>query len=133
MAIAMQDDNEELSEINMIPFIDVMLVLVIVFILTVPLTQHAVNVALPQAAAKPIDSQSHQMRLNIDASGQYFLNDAAISDQALAQRLAEAANTASPPAVHISADKSVRYERVAQAMAKAQQSGLYKIGFVTMP
>lgn len=131
MAFSTQDDNEVMSEINMIPFIDVMLVLLIIFIITVPVIQHAVKVALPQAAAKPLDNQTEHIRLSVDAQGRYFWNDEAISDEALAQRLVEAANADKPPALHISADKAVRYERVAQVLASAQGVGLSKIGFVT--
>jgi biopolymer transport protein ExbD len=133
MAITTQDDDEVMSEINMIPFIDVMLVLLIIFIITVPVMQQAVKVDLPQAAAKPLDEQAEHIRLSLDASGQYFLNDESVSDETLKQRLMAAAQTAEPPALHISADKAVRYERVAQAMASAQQAGLSKIGFVTEP
>ena len=133
MAFSTQDDNEVMSEINMIPFIDVMLVLLIIFIITVPVIQHAVKVALPQAAAKPLDNQTEHIRLSVDAQGRYFWNDEAISDEALAQRLVEAANADKPPALHISADKAVRYERVAQVMASAQRAGLSKMGFMTEP
>jgi biopolymer transport protein ExbD len=133
MAIATQEDDEVMSEINMIPFIDVMLVLLIIFIITVPVIQHAVNVDLPQAAAKPLDGQPEHIRLSVDASGKYFWNDESVSDETLLQRLAVAAKSAKPPALHISADKAVRYEYVAKAMASAQQSGLTKIGFVTKP
>lgn len=133
MAFSTQDDNEVMSEINMIPFIDVMLVLLIIFIITVPVIQHAVKVELPQAAAKPLDNQTEHIRLSVDAQGRYFWNDEAISDEALAQRLVEAANADKPPALHISADKAVRYERVAQVMASAQRAGLSKMGFMTEP
>ncbi len=131
MAFSTQDDNEVMSEINMIPFIDVMLVLLIIFIITVPVIQHAVKVELPQAAAKPLDDQTDHIRLSVDAQGRYFWNGEAISDEALTQRLDQAANADKPPALHISADKSVRYERVAQVMASAQRAGLSKLGFVT--
>lgn len=133
MAISTQDDNEVMSEINMIPFIDVMLVLLIIFIITVPVIQHAVKVELPQAAAQPLDDQTDHIRLSVDAHGRYFWNDEAISDEALTQRLVEAANADKPPALHISADKAVRYERVAQVMASAQRSGISNVGFVTEP
>jgi biopolymer transport protein ExbD len=132
MAISIQDD-EVMSEINMIPFIDVMLVLLIIFIITVPVIQHAVKVELPQAAAQPLDDHPERIRLSVDAKGQYFWNDEPVSDETLVQRLDEAANAAKPPALHISADKAVRYERVALAMASAQRAGLSNVGFVTEP
>ena len=133
MAIGTQDDDEVMSEINMIPFIDVMLVLLIIFIITVPVIKHAVQVELPQASAQKLEDQPQHIRLTIDAEGSYFWNDEQVSDLEYTHRLGQAANTSPTPALHIRADQSVRYERVAQAMASAQRLGVTKIGFVTTP
>ena len=127
------DDGEVLSEINMIPLIDVMLVLLIVFIITVPVIRHAVQLELPQATSQPSQERPATIRLAIDAQGQYHWNEAAISDQELQTRLAAAAAQQPQPELHLSGDKAVRYERVAQAMAAAQRAGLGKIGFLTRP
>ena len=125
--------DEVLSEINMIPLIDVMLVLLIVFIITVPVIRHAVQLELPQAASQPSQERPATIRLAIDAQGQYHWNEAAISDQELQTRLDAAAAQQPQPELHLSGDKAVRYERVAQAMAAAQRAGLGKIGFLTRP
>lgn len=126
-------EDEVLSEINMIPLIDVMLVLLIVFIITVPVIRHAVQLELPQAASQPSQERPATIRLAIDAQGQYHWNEAAISDQELQTRLDAAAAQQPQPELHLSGDKAVRYERVAQAMAAAQRAGLGKIGFLTRP
>lgn len=126
-------EDEVLSEINMIPLIDVMLVLLIVFIITVPVIRHAVQLELPQAASQPSQERPATIRLAIDAQGQYHWNEAAISDQELQARLSAAAAQQPQPELHLSGDKAVRYERVAQAMAAAQRAGLGKIGFLTRP
>jgi len=126
-------EDEVLSEINMIPLIDVMLVLLIVFIITVPVIRHAVQLELPQATSQPSQQRPATIRLAIDAQGQYHWNEAAISDQELQTRLAAAAAQEPQPELHLSGDKAVRYERVAQAMAAAQRAGLGKIGFLTRP
>jgi len=126
-------EDEVLSEINMIPLIDVMLVLLIVFIITVPVIRHAVQLELPQAASTPSQERPATIRLAIDAQGQYHWNEAAISDQELQTRLDAAAAQQPQPELHLSGDKAVRYERVAQAMAAAQRAGLGKIGFLTRP
>lgn len=126
-------DDEVLSEINMIPLIDVMLVLLIVFIITVPVIRHAVQLELPQATSQPSQERPATIRLAIDAQGQYHWNEAAISDQELQTRLDAAAAQQPQPELHLSGDKAVRYERVAQAMAAAQRAGLGKIGFLTRP
>jgi len=134
MAIGTQDDSDEvMSEINMIPFIDVMLVLLIIFIITVPVIKHAVNIELPQASVAKVQDKPDNIRLAVDAQGQYFWNDQPVDDVAFAQRLAQAAAQEPQPELHIRGDKAVRYERVAQAMAAAQKAGVRKIGFITEP
>ena len=134
MAIGTQDDSDQmLSEINMIPFIDVMLVLLIIFIITVPVIKHAVNIDLPQASNQKALDKPDNVRLTIDAEGRYFWNEAPVSDDELDNRLATASALPTQPELHIRGDKAVRYERVALAMAAAQRAGLRKIGFVTEP
>ena len=134
MAIGIQDDSDQmLSEINMIPFIDVMLVLLIIFIITVPVIKHAVNIDLPQASNQKALDKPDNVRLTIDSEGRYFWNAASVSDAELDTRLATASALPTQPELHIRGDKAVRYERVALAMAAAQRAGLRKIGFVTEP
>jgi biopolymer transport protein ExbD len=134
MAIGTQDDSDQmLSEINMIPFIDVMLVLLIIFIITVPVIKHAVNIDLPQASNQKLLDKPENVRLSVDADGSYFWNDAKVEDNDFEQRLQAAAAQEPQPELHIRGDKAVRYERVAQAMAAAQRAGMRKIGFVTEP
>ena len=133
MAFGTQDDTDDvMNEINMTPLVDVMLVLLIIFIITVPVMKHAV-IDLPRASNEALNVKPETVRLSVDAAGGYFINDAPIADEALAPRLREAAAQNPQPELHIRGDKSVRYERVAQAMATAQQAGLRKIGFITEP
>ena len=134
MAFGTQDDTDEvMNEINMTPLVDVMLVLLIIFIITVPVMKHSVNIDLPRVSSEQQLIKPETVRLSVDAEGSYFLNDAKISDEELAPRLKAAAAQTPQPDLHIRGDKAVRYERVAQAMAVAQQAGLHKIGFITEP
>jgi biopolymer transport protein ExbD len=139
MAFGTQDGNfadsgdEVMNEINMTPLVDVMLVLLIIFIITVPVMKHAVNIDLPRATNQPQDVKPQTLRLSVDASGQYFLNEQPTSDDAVVTQLQNAARQEPQPELHIRGDKAVRYERVAQAMAVAQQAGVRKIGFITEP
>ena len=134
MAIGTQDDSDQmLSEINMIPFIDVMLVLLIIFIITVPVIKHSVNIDLPQASNQKLLDKPENIRLSVAADGAYFWNDARVEDADFEQRLSAAAAQEPQPELHIRGDKAVRYERVALAMAAAQRAGVRKIGFVTEP
>jgi biopolymer transport protein ExbD len=134
MAFGTQDDTDDvMNEINMTPLVDVMLVLLIIFIITVPVMKHAVNIDLPRATNEAQDAKPETVRLTVDAQGTYYLNEAAIEDKDLAPRFQAAAAQNPQPELHIRGDKAVRYERVAQAMAAAQVSGLRKIGFITEP
>ena len=134
MAFGTQDDTDDvMNEINMTPLVDVMLVLLIIFIITVPVMKHAVNIDLPRASNQAQDAKPETVRLSVDADGQYFWNDSRIADADLERMLKVEAARQPQPELHIRGDRAVRYERVAQAMAAAQQSGLRKIGFITEP
>jgi biopolymer transport protein ExbD len=134
MAFGTQDDTDEvMNEINMTPLVDVMLVLLIVFIITVPVMQNAVKVDLPRATSTPQDAKPETIRLSVDAQGQYFWNEQPITDAELVPRLQQAAARNPQPELHLRGDRNARYERVAQALAAAQRSGVHKIGFVTEP
>ena len=134
MAFGTQDNTDEvMNEINMTPLVDVMLVLLIIFIITIPVMKHAVNVDLPRATNQPQDAKPQTVRLSVDAAGAYYWNDAKIDDAQLPELLKAQAAKDPQPDLHIRGDKEVRYERVAQAMAAAQQAGLKKIGFITEP
>ena len=127
------DDGDVLSEINMVPLIDVMLVLLIVFIVTLPVVRHAVSVDLPQASSQPSRNKPETVQLSVDAQGRYHWNQELLTDEALQARLATAASQQPQPELHVRGDKAVRYERVAQVMAAAQRAGIRKMGFVTQP
>jgi len=134
MSFGTQDDTDEvMNEINMTPLVDVMLVLLIIFIITVPVMQHAVNIELPRASNQPEQVKPQTILLAVDASGAYYWNQAPLSDADLDTQLHTAAGLSPQPELHIRGDRAVRYERVAQAMAQAQKAGLHKIGFVTQP
>jgi biopolymer transport protein ExbD len=122
-----------MNEINMTPLVDVMLVLLIIFIITVPVMKHSVNVDLPKAQNQPEETKPETVRLTVDADGKYHWNEFAITDEDLVRQLEAEAAKEPQPDLHIRGDKNVRYERVAQAMAAAQRAGVRKIGFVTDP
>ncbi len=134
MSFGTQDNTDEvMNEINMTPLVDVMLVLLIIFIITVPVMKHSVNVDLPQASSQREEVKPETLNLSVDASGNYFINESRVSDADLPGLLQAEAARQPQPDLHIRGDKAVRYERVAQAMAMAQQAGLRKIGFITEP
>ncbi|MBX3654658.1 MAG: biopolymer transporter ExbD [Ramlibacter sp.] len=134
MAFGTQDDTDDvMNEINMTPLVDVMLVLLIIFIITVPVMKHAVNIDLPRATNQPQEVKPETVRLSVDAQGDYYWNENRIAESALEPMLQAEAAKNPQPELHIRGDKAVRYEKVAQAMAAAQHAGLRKIGFITEP
>jgi biopolymer transport protein ExbD len=134
MAFGTQDDTDEvMNEINMTPLVDVMLVLLIIFMITVPVMKHSVEIDLPRTTSQPQDSKPETIRLSVDAQGTYFWNETPIQDDELERQLQTAAARTPQPELHIRGDRAVRYERVALVMSAAKRAGLHKIGFVTDP
>lgn len=127
------DSGGEMAEINMIPLIDVMLVLLIIFIITAPLLTHAVKIDLPKASSAPNLTKPEHVQLAIDAAQQVYWNGIAVSGQELAVLLAEAARREPQPELHLHAEATTPYEKVAQVMSEAARQGLTRIGFVSDP
>ncbi|MCV6636167.1 biopolymer transporter ExbD [Candidatus Albibeggiatoa sp. nov. NOAA] len=126
--------GEEVSDINMIPLIDVMLVLLILFIITAPLfTPHAFQIDVPEAETTATTEQPDTIALAIDEQGQLFWGDDSIDNAELSRRLTEAAKQKPQPPVHLRADKQTRYEQIAGIMEAVQESGIGQLGFVTKP
>lgn len=117
----------------MIPLIDVMLVLLIIFIIAAPLLTHAVKVDLPVADSDIAEMKPETIQLGIESSGRFLWNGVPIEEADLAGRLQEAARHTPVPELHIQADAATPYEIVARAMAKASRAGVEKIGFVSKP
>ena len=121
------------AEINMIPLIDVMLVLLVIFIVTAPLLTHAVKVDLPKASSQVNVVKRENIHLSIDAAAQVYWNGEVVGQETWRGRMAESARLEPQPELHIRADGEVAYKRVAGIMADASRAGLNRIGFVTDP
>ena len=122
-----------MAEINMIPLIDVMLVLLVIFIITAPLITHAVKVDLPKASSQANQTQPDNVQLAIDAAGIVYWNGEILDRSGWRSRMDAAAAQQPQPEVHIRADGAVTYRRVAEVMADAAKAGLTRIGFITDP
>ncbi|HEX3635374.1 MAG TPA: biopolymer transporter ExbD [Paraburkholderia sp.] len=127
------DDDGLMNEINMTPLVDVMLVLLIVFMVTIPVMRHAVKIDLPHASSQKEDTKPAQVTVTVDADGNVLWDDRKVDDAALREKIAEAAQANPQPELHLDADRKVAYEKVAEVMSAAQAGGLTKIGFVTQP
>ena len=122
-----------MAEINMIPLVDVMLVLLIIFMITAPLIAHKIKIDLPQASSAPTEQKPETVALSIDGDGRVFWNNEAVDEVALPARLAAAAAQKPQPELHLRADRNTRYEVIAEVMAEARSAGIEKMGFVTVP
>ncbi len=122
-----------MAEINVVPLVDVMLVLLIIFIITAPLLTHSVKIDLPKADSNPNVIQSEHIELAIRADGSLFWNGESVELEKLAPRFNTTAAQAPKTELHIRADKLAHYEHVAKIMSIAAKAGITKIGFITDP
>ena len=124
-----------MSEINVTPLVDVMLVLLIIFMVTAPLLVAGVPVDLPKNRAQPLDQQSKPVQLSIDAKGAIFIDDAPVTPAALPARLAQIAAQPEPPEgrrIYLRADKNLDYGQVMQVMGELNRAGLNRVALVSV-
>ncbi len=122
-----------MADMNVVPLVDVMLVLLVIFIVTAPLLTHSVKIELPKASSSPNITRPEHIEFGIRENGELFWNGEAVALDALPARFATEAARAPQPEVHIRADRNVRYDVVARVMAAAAKAGLVRIGFVSDP
>lgn len=121
------------AEINVVPLVDVMLVLLVIFIITAPLLTHSVKIDLPKASSNPNITKPEHIEFAIREDGSLFWNGELLPKETLVARFALEAKKDPQPELHIRADRLVHYEKVAQVMSEATKTGLVRIGFVTDP
>ncbi|MYZ41875.1 biopolymer transporter ExbD [Achromobacter sp. KS-M25] len=122
-----------MSEINMVPLIDVMLVLLVIFIITAPLLSHSIKINLPQVSAEQVEEEPKVVDFAIDPAGQLFIDEQPVALEALQTRFAAFAAEKPQPQMRIRADLNTRYEVLAEVMGAARRAGMTRIGFVTTP
>lgn len=123
--------NDLMSEINMTPFVDVMLVLLIIFLVTLPLVHQTVNIELPKVTHQKLADLSEPLKISVNQEGQYLLGKELIQIEALGLKLSAESQRHPKPVVLLYADKNTRYEDIAKLLASVHRSGLGKVGFVT--
>ncbi len=136
MAFASFDRNRSqapMAEINMVPLIDVMLVLLVIFIVTAPLLTHAVKLDLPRVSSATNTPPPEKIDFAIDAAGQRYWNGEPVTREAAAERFGRAGQLPQQPQVHLRADEAAAYRAVAETLADATRAGLTRIGFVSQP
>ncbi len=127
------DSNEPMSEMNVIPLVDVMLVLLVIFIVTAPVVTHSVKLDLPRASSAPSHETVESVTLALDAAGHLYLDNQPLDEAALFDRLSAAVAANPELAVYLRADRETRYETLARVMAEARRAGVARLAFVSQP
>ena len=128
------DDEKPMSEINTTPLVDVMLVLLIIFLITIPVITQSVKVELPKAANIPTQTKPENINIAVDAEGNVFWNTGLVPTQeALLDKLKAVAVMDPQPEVHVRGDKHTKYEHIGRVIVLCQRSGIQKVGFITEP
>jgi biopolymer transport protein TolR len=122
-----------MSEINVTPFVDVMLVLLIIFMVTAPMMVQGLDVALPQVTAKPLETKDELLMISINKEQQVFINDFQVTADTLQDKLSKILQGRINPEVYLKADREVPYGTVAMVMAQIKDAGVEKLGMVTEP
>jgi len=130
----MEDDDKPMSEINTTPLVDVMLVLLILFLITIPVITQSVKVDLPKAANIPTQTKPENINIAVDAEGNVFWNTAMVPTQdALLDRVKAIAVMDPQPEIHVRGDRSTAYEHIGRVIVICQRGGIQKVGFITEP
>jgi len=127
------NSGDLMSDINVTPFVDVMLVLLIIFMVTAPMMMQGVDVSLPEATAEPLESEKEHLIITIDTKNQVFINDFQVSVDGLGEKLKKILEGRSDREVFLKADKDISYGTVVQVMAEIKGAGVEKLGMVTVP
>ena len=125
--------SQLMSDINVTPFVDVMLVLLIIFMVTAPMMMQGVDVSLPEATAEPLESEKEHLIITIDTKQQVFINDFQVTVDGLGEKLKKILEGRSDREVFLKADKDISYGTVVQVMAEVKTAGVEKLGMVTEP
>jgi biopolymer transport protein ExbD len=136
MSVGSSEDGDQavMAEINTTPLVDIMLVLLIIFLITVPVIQEMANVVIPKAANIPTQTKPENIVISVDSSGQVYWNAGKVSDkQVFFQKIIVEARKNPQPEFHIRGDRNARYEAVGRVMYNLQRGGIVKVGFITEP
>jgi biopolymer transport protein ExbD len=122
-----------MAEINMIPLVDVMLVLLIIFMITAPLLAHKIKIDLPQASTVLLEEKPDTIVIQLMADGRMFMNDVPIDRVGMLERLSAEAQRKPQPELHMHVDRTLQFQALASVMADAQNAGMVKVGIATDP
>ena len=133
MAFGSGESGQSISDINVTPLVDVMLVLLVIFMVTAPILQQGVAVNLPQASGDALPADEQQLVVSIDTQGRVFLNDKQYTSERLQAELTQLASVDSKRRLYVRADAGVPYGQVIETLAAVRQAGLSRVGLITEP
>jgi biopolymer transport protein ExbD len=133
MSATATEEQRAMSEINTTPMVDVMLVLLIVFMITIPVITQTVPLELPHVENIPTETKPENITIAVNAAGQVFWNQGLVDNEELLRRFESIARQQPQPEVHVRADQKTRYEYVGRVIVSAQRKGILKVGFITEP
>ncbi|MGQ0384481.1 MAG: ExbD/TolR family protein [Gammaproteobacteria bacterium] len=134
MAIGVREEQgDPMVEPNVIPLVDIMLVLLIIMIITVPVMTHAVRIDLPKEVNRPTETKPENINLSIDFDGAIYWNENSVDRDSLLNYVLQEAVKDPQPEIHIRADKRARYEYISDTLALLQRGGMRKVGFIAEP
>ncbi len=127
------NDDRLMSDINVTPFVDVMLVLLIIFMVTAPMMIQGVEVSLPEATSKPLSAEQEQLVVTIDQNNQVYINDFRVGIENLKEKLMQITKNQKADEIYLRADKTVSYGTVVYVMSEIKGAGIEKLGMITDP
>ena len=127
------NDDRLMSDINVTPFVDVMLVLLIIFMVTAPMMIQGVDVSLPEATSGPLESKQEQLIVTIDQNNQVYINDFRVGIEGLKEKLIQITKNQKADEIYLRADKTVAYGMVVYVMSEIKGAGIEKLGMITDP
>jgi biopolymer transport protein TolR len=133
MALGGRDSGDSISDINVTPLVDVMLVLLIIFMVTAPILQQGVSIDLPKVTSAPLPGADEQLVVNIAKTGQVYLNDTPFDLPELTAKLRGIVGERHDRPIYVRADQAVAYGQVMRAMSAVREAGLTRVGLVTEP
>lgn len=133
MSVGDEDNDEVISAINTTPLVDVMLVLLIIFLITIPVVTHTVPVQLPKETVQPLQTQPKSIEIAVNRDGDFFWNEKLIDAPTLLARLKDVSQQLPQPEVHVRGDQNTRYEFIGRVVTACERAGIAKVSFITEP
>ncbi|MGV2288231.1 biopolymer transporter ExbD [Trinickia sp. YCB016] len=127
------DEDEVMSNINTTPLVDVMLVLLIIFLITIPVVTHTVPLQLPKETIQPLQTTPKSIEIAVNKDGDFFWNESHVDAQTLLTKLKTVSVQTPQPEVHVRGDQTTRYEFIGRVITACERAGIAKVSFITEP